>query len=110
MQTQASARTISTLARSVCGLLAAGAFFVLALDGAHGPLGPIVRACGQQRLQYWQHVIAIDPRLLSSDHDGDDAWRAAARSLRCHRDLLVFRQPAEANERADEAARAAVAA
>ena len=83
---------------------------MLALDGAHGPLGAIVRACQQQGLQYWQHIVAVDPRQPGRERSGGGATGDAARSLRCHRDLLVFRRPAQADAVASEAASAEAAA
>jgi hypothetical protein len=105
----ASARAAAGAAARLTERLKPGAFLLLALDGAHGPLGAIVRACQQQGLQYWQHIVALDPRQLVSERGGG-ATRDAARSLRCHHDLLVFRRPAQADALASEAANAEVAA
>jgi hypothetical protein len=105
----ASARAASRAAR-LNEWLKPGAFVVLALDGSHGPLGAIVRACQRQGLQYWQHIIALDPRQLAREAKGGGTRGDAVRSIRCHRDLLVFRRPAEADALASEAANAAVAA
>jgi len=106
----ARARRASEVAARLQKRLNPGAFLVLALDGAHGPLGAIVRACQQQGLQYWQHIVAIDPGQLVPEGSGGSAAGDAAGSLRCHRDLLVFRRPAQADAVASEAASAEVAA
>ena len=61
-------------------------------------LGPIVRACQHAGLRYWQHIVAIDQSAL------EDSLPFAAlaagpgadgRVRRTHRDLLIFRRPAE---------------
>jgi len=106
---RANARGAANTAARLTERLKPGSFLVLALDGAHGPLGAIVRACQQQGLQYWQHIVALDPRQLVTERGGG-ATGDAARSLRCHRDLLVLRRAAQADAAASEAASAEVAA
>jgi hypothetical protein len=103
----ATARRAANAAARLTERLKPGAFLALALDGAHGPLGAVVRACQQQGLQYWQHIVALDPRQLAPERGGAGE---AARSLRRHRDLLVFRRPAQAEAVAGEAASAEAAA
>jgi len=108
--TPASTRAAAAIAARLRERLKPGGFLVLALEGTHGPLGAIVRACQQQGLQYWQHIVAIDRRQLACEGTGGGAGGDAVRSIRCHRDLLVFRRPAQADAVASEAAGAAVAA
>jgi hypothetical protein len=88
--------------RQLCDRLKPGAFLVLVRgDERHG-LGAVVHACQQQGLQYWQHVVALDPpeRVREADPRGLSERRAR----RCHRDLLVFRRDTDAVERASAAA------
>lgn len=100
----ASERRRSELSAELLARLEAGAFLVLALADARDGLGATVRACQRQGLQYWQHVVALAPAAFASKPpDGDDA-RERRRSTRCHRDLLVFRQPAHADALAGVAA------
>jgi hypothetical protein len=108
--TPASLRAAAAIAARPRERLKPGGFLVLALEGTHGPLGAIVRACQQQGLQYWQHVVAIDRRQLTCEGTGGGAGGDAVRSIRCHRDLLVFRRPAQADAVASEAVSAVVAA
>jgi len=54
-------RSAAGLAAQLRDRLKPGGFLVLAPDDARGPIGAIVRGCQQQGLQYWQHVVAIDP-------------------------------------------------
>jgi hypothetical protein len=106
----ASARGAAKIAARLTERLKPGAFLVLALEGAHGPLGAIVRVCQQQGLQYWQHIVAIDPGQLVPEDSRGSAAGDAARSIRCHRDLLVFRRPAQADAVTSEATSAEAAA
>ncbi len=106
----ASARSAASIAARLNERLKPGAFLVLALDRAHGPLGAIVRACQQPGLLYWQHIVAIDPGQLGPEGSRGGAAGDAAGSIRCHRDLLVFRRPAQADAAASEAASAEAAA
>ncbi|MBA3736779.1 MAG: hypothetical protein H0W90_16575, partial [Actinobacteria bacterium] len=93
----ASERPGSELTAQLLARLEAGAFLVLGLADARDGFGAIVRACQRQGLQYWQHVVALGPAAFTSEPpDGDDGARERRRSIRCHRDLLVFRQPAHA--------------
>lgn len=85
--------------RQLCDRLKPGAFLVLVRgDEGHG-LGAVVHACQQQGLQYWQHVVALDP----AEREAEPRELSARRARRCHRDLLVFRRDADAVERASAA-------
>jgi hypothetical protein len=106
----ASARGAADIAARLSELLKPGAFLVLALDGAHGPLGAIVRGCQQQGLRYWQHIVALDLCQPVPESNGGRAVGAATRAIRCHRDLLVFRRPDHVDAVASEAASADAAA
>jgi hypothetical protein len=81
---------------------------VLAPVDARGRLGAIVHVCQQQGLQYWQHLVVLHPGELESEPIAAEG--TGCRSLRWHRDLLVFRRPAAADALASEAAVAEVAA
>ena len=86
----------------LCDRLKPGAFLVLARgDERHG-LGAVVHACQQQGLQYWQHVVALDP--AEREREADPHELSERRARRCHRDLLVFRRDTNAVERASAAA------
>ncbi len=102
---RASERRASELTAQLLARLRAGAFLVLVLADARDGLGATVRACQRQGLQYWQHVVALAPAAFTSEPpDGDDHARERRRSIRCHRDLLVFRQPPHADALAGVAA------
>jgi hypothetical protein len=86
----------------LCDRLKPGAFVVLVRgDERHG-LGAVVQACQRQGLQYWQHVVALDP--ADREPKAEPRGPSERRARRCHRDLLVFRREPEACERANAAA------
>jgi hypothetical protein len=88
--------------RQLCDRLKPGAFIVLVRgDESHG-LGAVVHACQQQGLQYWQHVVALDP--AEREREAEPRELSERRARRCHRDLLVFRRDTGAVERASAAA------
>ena len=93
----------------LCDRVKPGAFIVVVPADVRHTLGEIVNACQQQGLQYWQHVVALDPAERES---AADTCRGRAQyARRCHRDLLVFRRDTEAAGRTTTArAAAAVAA
>jgi hypothetical protein len=94
-------RSLPDLAE-LCDRLKPGAFVVLVpADARHG-LGAVVHACQQQGLQYWQHVVALDP--ADREPKAEPRGPSERRARRCHRDLLVFRREPEACERANAAA------
>jgi hypothetical protein len=110
-------RRIEQVAARLLPLLRDGGFLALAHPErarASDGHGEAVRACQRQGLQYWQHVVAltsdasaaIDARTESvhTKKAGD------GRTVRCHRDLLVFRGPADAVVAQTAAADEAVAA
>jgi hypothetical protein len=98
----ASERRAGDLAAQLSARLNPGAFLVLAAVDARGRLGAIVQACQQQGLQYWQHVVALHPGELEPQPVAVEG--TGCRSLRRHRDLLIFRRPAAANALASGAA------
>ncbi len=76
--------------------LKAGGFLILALAReTRAQLGALVRACQQHGLQYWQHIVAIDPTGQPEAADEQRIPKRARDAVRCHRDLLVFRRPSE---------------
>lgn len=82
------------------GFLAVASAAPAADTNGGGGLGAIVRTCQQSGLQYWQHVVALTPAFGDGRERGRSQrtrLRAVERSraTRCHRDLLVFRRPAE---------------
>jgi hypothetical protein len=79
------------------GRLKPGAFLVLALDHPHGWLGEVVQIAKKDGLQYWQHIVALEPGELELEPANAGRATNRSRSLRCHRDLVVFRQPARAD-------------
>lgn len=97
-----SERRAADLAAQLSERLKPGAFLVLAPDDVGGRLGAIVRACQQQGLQYWQHVVALHPDELEPKPVAAEG--TGRRSLRCHRDLLIFRRPAATDALASKAA------
>ena len=110
-------RRIEQVAARLLPLLRDGGFLALAHPERARPsdgLGEIVRACQRQGLQYWQHVVALTPAAYAAT----DARRQSVhtnksgdgRTVRCHRDLLVFRRPADAAVAHTAAAHEAVAA
>jgi len=109
LNVNASERHATQLAAQLLARLKPGAYLVLAPEDARDRLGAIVHACQQNGLQYWQHVVALDPAAYNGQPSGRDAAEGR-RSIRCHRDLLVFRRPAQADAVASEAASAEVAA
>jgi hypothetical protein len=100
LSARAGERRAGELAAQLSARLNPGAFLVLAPVDARGRLGAIVQACQEQGLQYWQHVVA----LHSDELEPAAAEGTGCRSLRRHRDLLVFRCPAAADALASEAA------
>jgi hypothetical protein len=102
---RASERRAADRAAQLGARLNPGAFLVLAPADARGRLGAIVHVCQQQGLQYWQHVVALHPGELEPKPVVVEG--AGCRSLRCHRDLLIFRRPAATDALASEAAAAA---
>jgi hypothetical protein len=103
LNVNASERHATELAAQLLPRLKPGAFLVLALEDARDCLGAIVHAGQQNGLQYWQHVVALDPTAYNGEPSGRDAAEGR-RSIRCHRDLLVFRRPIHADALAGEAA------
>ena len=76
--------------------LKAGGFLILALAReTRAQLGALVRDCQQHGLQYWQHIVAIDPTAQPEPAGERRIPKGARDVLRCHRDLLVFRRPSE---------------
>jgi hypothetical protein len=106
LNVNAGERHATELAAQLLARLKPGAYLVLAPEDARGSLGAIVHACQQNGLQYWQHVVAVDPAAYNGQPSGREAAEGR-RSIRCHRDLLVFRRPAQVNAPAGEAAAAA---
>jgi hypothetical protein len=102
LNARANERSAAKLAAQLSARLNPGAFLVLAPVDAHGRLGAIVHACQQQGLQYWQHVVALQPGELEPQPVAVEG--TGSRSLRRHHDLLVFRRPAGADALASEAA------
>jgi hypothetical protein len=103
LNADANAQGLSDVAARLGARLRPGGFLVLALDNGRAHLGPIVHACQQQGLQYWQHIVAIDP--LATELAPSEEIRNAAedrRPLRCHRDLLAFRRPVQVDAAASE--------
>jgi hypothetical protein len=98
----ASERRAAELAAQLGARLNPGAFLVLAPVDARGRLGAIVHACQQHGLQYWQHVVVLHPGGLEPERVAAEG--VGCRSLRCHRDLLIFRRPAATDALASEAA------
>jgi hypothetical protein len=86
----------------LCDRLKPGAFIVLVRGDEHHGLGGVVHACQQQGLQYWQHVVALDP--AEREREAEPRELNERRARRCHRDLLVFRRDTDAVERAGAAA------
>jgi hypothetical protein len=101
---RANERRLARAAARLVPLLATGGFLVLARGTrARGDaLGAVVRACQENGLQYWQHVVALTPGLIDGNESAARSNAArmstarAARALRRHHDLLVFRRPAHA--------------
>jgi hypothetical protein len=98
-----TARRIEQVAARLLPLLRDGGFLALvhperarASDG----LGEVVRACQRQGLQYWQHVVALRPAANAASDARTQSVQTKktgdGRTVRCHRDLLVFRRPADA--------------
>jgi hypothetical protein len=107
LKTEASERRASSLAACLFPLLKPGAFLVIALERRQQGLGTIVRACQDTGLQYWQHVITLEPTLPPAGEPQqakrtDAAAREGLRAVCCHRDLLVFRRPVPADALATE--------
>jgi hypothetical protein len=100
LNARASERRAAELAAQLSARLNPGAFLVLAPVDARGSLGAIVHACQQQGLQYWQHVVALQP----GEFEPQPVEGTGCRSLRRHHDLLICRRPAAANALASEAA------
>ena len=104
---RASDRQLARAAARLLPLLATGGFLALARgtratrsDG----LGAVVRACQENGLHYWQHVIALTPGLTDGDESAARSNAAristarAGRAVRRHHDLLVFRRSAHAEQ------------
>jgi hypothetical protein len=106
LNVNASERRATELAAQLLARLKPGAFLVIAFEDARDGLGAIVHACQQNGLQYWQHVVALDQAAYNGEPSSRDAAEGR-RSIRCHRDLLVFRRPIHADALAGEAAAAA---
>jgi hypothetical protein len=105
LNANASERRASHVAAQLSARLKPGAFLVLVFDDARDHLGAIVHACQQQGLRYWQHVVALDAAAIDCEPSDEDVLATERRrSIRCHRDLLVFRRPAHTNALAGEAA------
>lgn len=107
LDASASERRASEFAASLFARLKPGAFLVFALEDARAFLGAIVHDCQLSGLQYWQHVVALDPTACNEEPPDRDAATEARRSIRCHRDLLVFRRPAQVDALPYEAVAAA---
>jgi hypothetical protein len=97
-----SERRAADLAAQLSARLNPGAFLVFVPVDARGRLGAIVQACQQQGLQYWQHIVALQPGELEPQPVAVE--ETGCRSHRCHHDLLIFRRPAAADALASEAA------
>ncbi len=104
---RASDRQLARAAARLLPLLATGGFLALARgtratrsDG----LGAVVRACQENGLHYWQHVIALTPDLTDGNESAARSNAArmstarAGRAVRRHHDLLVFRRSAHAEQ------------
>lgn len=114
----ASERRLARVAARLLPLLRPGGFLALARGTRatrSDPLGAAVRACQENGLHYWQHVVALTAELTdgnaSATRTSPERASAAAvvQARRHHRDLLVFRRPAQAEQAAARVA-AAVAA
>ena len=110
-------RRIEQVAARLLPLLRDGGFLALARRErarASNGHGEVVRACQRQGLQYWQHVVALTPDANAAIEARTESMytkRAGdGRTVRCHRDLLVFRGPADAVVAQTAAADEAVAA
>lgn len=77
--------------------LKADGFLILALArDTPAQLGAVVHACQRHRLRYWQHIVAINPTVQQAEPAGEQRIPKRARdTVRCHRDLLVFRRPSD---------------
>jgi hypothetical protein len=115
---RASERRLERVAARLLPLLRPGGFLALARGtGAtrSDALCDVVRACQDNGLQYWQHVIALRADLTDGNESGTrtkperTSTAKAVQARRHHRDLLVFRRSAHA-EQAAACAVAAVAA
>jgi len=104
---RASDRQLARVAARLLPRLAPGGFLALARgtrDTRSDRLGAVVRACQENGLHYWQHVIALTPGLMDGDESAARSNAArmstarARRAVRRHHDLLVFRRSAHAEQ------------
>jgi hypothetical protein len=104
---RASDLQLARAAARLLPLLAPGGFLALARgtrDTRSAGLGAVVRACQENGLHYWQHVIALTPGLTDGNESAARSNAArmttarAGRALRRHHDLLVFRRSAHAEQ------------
>ena len=113
---RANERRLERVAARLLPLLRPGGFLALArgtLATRSDGLGAAVRACQDNGLQYWQHVVALRAELTDGNASTtrskpERASAATLQARRQHHDLLVFRRPAHA-EQAAACAAAAVA-
>jgi len=71
-----------------------GGFLILDVPPAARALGALVRSLQEIGATYWQHIVVADVRRLEQLAPAET--RSAPIELtRVHRDLLVFRQPAD---------------